>query len=124
LQPNDVLSIKVQSLESEISNIFNISPASNSFGTDPGNLFLGGYSVNYEGYITIPIIGKIQVKDLTLDQVQTRVQSEADKYLKNSTVILKLISFKITVLGEVNNPGYHYIHNDNLGYCSLLKLLF
>jgi polysaccharide biosynthesis/export protein len=114
IQPNDVLSIKVQSLESEISNIFNINLALNSFGTDPGNLFLGGYSVNDQGYITIPIIGKIKVNGLTLDEVQTLAQSEVNKYLNNATVILKLISFKITVLGEVNNPGYHYVYNDQL----------
>ena len=122
IQPNDVLSIKVQSMESEVSNIFNISQATTSFGTDPGNLYLGGYSVSDSGFVTIPIIGKLQVKDMTLEQVQNLVQSQVNKYLNNSTVILKLISFKITVLGEVNRPGYHYVYNDQLTILEALGL--
>jgi len=42
--------------------------------------------------------------------------------LKNATVVTKLISYKITVLGEVNNPGYHYVYNNQATLLEALGL--
>jgi polysaccharide export outer membrane protein len=39
------------------------------------------------------------------------VQSEIDKYLLNATILVKLTSFKISVLGDVKNPGTNYVYN-------------
>jgi len=35
---------------------------------------------------------------------------------------VKLISFKVTVLGEVNNPGYHYVYNNQITLLEALGL--
>lgn len=113
IQPNDVLSVKVKSAtDVDISDIFNITPAPGSMYLSPGNLYMEGYSVDEKGQITLPILGSIIVKDLTLEEVQQTIQNNAKKYLNNATVIVKLVSFKITVLGEVKNPGYHYVFNN------------
>lgn len=115
LRPNDILSVKVKSsTESGISDIFNITPTTNFFNVDAGNVYLQGYSIDSEGAITLPILGKVVVRDLTVEQAQDLIQSEANKYLNNATVIVKLVSFKITVLGEVNQPGYYYAFNNQL----------
>jgi len=115
LRPNDILSVKVKSsTETEISDIFNISPSSNFMSVDAGNVYLQGYSIDSEGAITLPILGKMVVRDLTVEEVQNMIQSEASQYLNNATVIVKLVSFKITVLGQVNRPGYYYAFNNQL----------
>lgn len=114
IQPNDILSIKVKSsTDAQVSDIFNITATSQvSQFSSPGSLYLEGYSLDEYGKVNLPILGSLTVKDLTLEEVQNLIQTNANKYLKNAIVIVKLISFKITVLGEVNNPGYHYIYNN------------
>jgi|SRR5690606_40773346 len=115
LRPNDILSVKVKSsTEAGISDIFNITPSTNFFNVDAGNVYLQGYSIDSEGAITLPILGRVVVKDLTVEEAQNLIQAEANKYLNNATVIVKLVSFKITVLGEVNAPGYYYAFNNQL----------
>ena len=78
----------------------------------PGSLYLEGYSVNNDGKITLPILGELTVVGLTLDEAQALIQSNANKYLNNATVIVKLTSFKITILGEVKSPGHYFVYNN------------
>jgi polysaccharide export outer membrane protein len=124
IQPNDVLSIKVKSsTDAQVSDIFNIiATTQQATFANPGNLYLEGYSVDEQGRVLLPILGQVTVKDLTMDEVQTLIQTNANKYLKNATVVVKLISFKITVLGEVNNPGYHYVYNNQATVLEALGL--
>jgi polysaccharide export outer membrane protein len=124
LQSNDILSIKVKSsTDAQVSDLFNITTTSQApMFTSPGNLFLEGYSIDEAGQVTLPIIGTITVKGLSIDEVQNLIQQNANKYLKNATVIVKLISFKVTVLGEVNNPGYHYVYNNQITILEALGL--
>ena len=124
LQSNDILSIKVKSsTDVQVSDLFNITTTSQApMFTSPGNLFLEGYSIDESGQITLPIIGTLTVKDLSIEEVQSLIQQNANKFLKNATVIVKLISFKVTVLGEVNNPGYHYVYNNQITVLEALGL--
>ena len=113
LQPNDILSVQIKSsAESEISNLFNVGSLQNSMFASQGSMFLEGYSVDANGEINLPILGKLMVEGLTIDEVQALIQTHADKYLNNATVLVKLTSFKITVLGEVNAPGHYFIYNN------------
>ena len=115
LRPNDILSVKVKSTAEEgTSDIFNISPSQNFMTVDAGNLYMQGYSIDNLGQITLPILGKITVVNLTVDEAETLIQKETNRYLKNATVIVKLASYKITVLGEVKSPGYKYIYNEQV----------
>lgn len=122
LQPNDVISVKVKSASStEISDIFNITPDQPTYMA-PGNLYLEGYSVNNSGQIILPVIGAVTVQGMTLDEVQQAIQEKTKQYLNNATVIVKLLSFKVTVLGEVKNPGYHYVFNNQVTLLEALGL--
>ncbi len=113
IQPNDILSVKVKSAtDVQVSDIFNISPGSGVGFMTPGNLYVEGYSVSEAGQITLPVLGPVTVSGMTVDEVQQVIQTTSKKYLNNATVIVKLVSFKITVLGEVRNPGYHYVYNN------------
>ncbi len=113
IQPNDVLSIKVQSIQPEISAIFNISNSQSQLGnSDPGFLFLNGYSVDENGMINLPTVGRVKVAGQSVNEAQRTVQQEIDKYVKNANVIVKLTSFRITVLGDVRRPGQYYVFNE------------
>jgi polysaccharide biosynthesis/export protein len=113
LQPNDIVSVQIKSsAASEISNLFNVGSLQNAMFASQGSLFLEGYSVNAAGEITLPILGKLSIKGLTLDEAQELIQSHANEFLNNATVIVKLTSFKVTVLGEVKAPGHYFVYNN------------
>ena len=53
----------------------------------------------------------MRVSGLTVEQIRIMVQNEINKYLVDAIVLVKLTSYRITVLGEVKNPGTIYIYN-------------
>ncbi len=124
LQPSDILSVQVKSsTETDASNTaFNVASRQSGMFATPGSLFLEGYTINNKGKISLPIIGEMEVKDLTLEEVQQNIQTQANKYLTKPTVIVKLTSFKVTVLGEVKNPGYLYVYNNQVTVLEVLGL--
>src|SRR6187551_3760494 len=124
LQPSDILSVQVKSsTEPESSNaIFNVSSHQNGMYSTPGSFYLEGYTIDNNGKINLPIIGEVVVKDLTVGEVQQLIQASANKYLTKSTVTVKLTSFKVTVLGEVKNPGYLYVYNNQATILETLGL--
>lgn len=112
VQPHDVLSINVQSRDPEQSAFFNLTAAQNTnIEANPASLFLTGYPVNKEGKINLAMVGELKVSDLMVDEIRGLVQGEIDKYLLNATVSVKLTSFKVSVLGDVQRPGTNYIYN-------------
>jgi polysaccharide export outer membrane protein len=121
VQPYDVLSIQIKSSTetTESSGIFNLSSRQGMYAM-PGSFYLEGYSVSPDGKITLPVIGDVKVQGLTLEEVQEVVQQNANKYLIKATVIVKMTSFKITVIGDVRNPGYFYVYNNQ---CTVLEAL-
>jgi len=121
VQPGDVLSIKVHSLEPSISEFFNIAPA-NMNVTTQAPLYLNGYSITDSGFVTVPLLGKIQVSNLTVIEVQNKIQKAIDLHLKNATVVIKLTSFKVSVLGDVQRPGYFNVYNDKMNILESISL--
>ena len=111
VQSNDILNIRVQSLDPEQSAFFNISSMEGNYQTNPASLFLSGYSVNQNGLINLPIVGDIKVNGLTVEQIRMLIQNEINKYLLDAIVLVKLTSFKISVLGDVGRPGTNFVYN-------------
>jgi polysaccharide export outer membrane protein len=54
----------------------------------------------------------VYVKGKTIPEVSAILAEKIDKYTSNVQVKVKLVSFKVTVLGEVRSPGVHFIYND------------
>lgn len=116
IHTQDVLYIKIISIDPEINELF-----SNIKGTAQTNLFqnetslyINGYVVNDSGYVEIPTIGEVFLLNKTLDEAKSVIEEKASIYLKNATIDVKLISFKFTVLGEVKNPGVFRNYNNQL----------
>jgi polysaccharide biosynthesis/export protein len=111
LQPNDILSVVVKSLDPSNTELFNLQVHQNYGNINGQSMYLAGYTIDREGFVKLPIIGKVQVANLDVQQAENKIQEEIDKYLRNATVILKMVSFKVAMLGSVRNPGYYYIFN-------------
>lgn len=114
LQTDDVLSIVVKSQDPKNAALFNLEENRAAVNVSPGSTYLAGYSVNTKGDIRIPIVGVIHVADLSISEAQELLQTRIDSFLKDATVLVNLVSFKVSVLGEVRNPGQFYCYNNRL----------
>jgi polysaccharide biosynthesis/export protein len=111
LQANDIISIVVKSLDPTNSELFNLQTQHNYGNITGQSLYLSGYTIDPEGCVKLPIVGRVNVSNLSVQQAEDKIQAEVDRYLKNSTVIVRMVSFKVAMLGEVRNPGYYYVFN-------------
>ncbi|WP_160136400.1 polysaccharide biosynthesis/export family protein [Chryseobacterium sp. c4a] len=69
------------------------------------------YIVDANGNIDFPILGKINTSDKTLVQFKEELKQRMTKYIIDPTVNVRLVNFKVTVLGEVNRQGDYVISN-------------
>lgn len=108
IQPDDLLSIRVQALDLEAALPYNIDPLdANVTNLGAGNTRpLLGYLVDRNGYIDFPVLGQIKVGGLTTGEVRELLVSKLQPdYLKDPVVIVRYLNFRLTVLGEVASPG-------------------
>jgi len=115
IQPSDNLYIKVNSVLASNENIFgeNTARTSNNYYTDAG-IYLNSYLVSQAGFIDFPFVGKIFVKDLTIEEAKELISSIVKDYIKESTVVVRLALFKIAALGEVNRAGQINVYQNKL----------
>ena len=111
LQAGDVLSIRVQSVQPVLSDIFNVPGPQTFTSSDPGTLYLTGYAVDDTGSINLPTVGRVKMQGLSMEEAQSLLQQKVAAYVRDANVLVKLLSFKITVLGEVRSPGRYFIYN-------------
>jgi len=121
-QTGDVLHVKVLGINEESFNLFNVENNANNIQATSANLYMNGFTVDSNGYIEIPTIGKIYVKNLNIEKVKDAIQSKADEFLVNSTIIVKHINFEVTLLGEVNRPGTFTVFKQNISIFEALGL--
>ena len=118
VQYRDILYITAKAMtpEGTIENLLQGARGYNQnvYITSESGQYLMGYNVDKEGYILLPVIGKVQVADKTIDKIRSLLQDEVDKTFRNATVEVKLLSFKFTVLGEAKAPGTYVNYNNYL----------
>ena len=90
--------------------------------TTPQGAYLYGFEVNKEGELRLPILGLIPVAGYPQSEIEEIVQQQADKYMKDAIVKVKLLNYMVTVLGEVKNPGVYYNYNNNFTLLSALGM--
>jgi len=73
---------------------------------------INGNIVSPDGTINLPLIGKVEVEGKSITECEELIATEAKRYLKDVTVKVRMLNYKITVLGEVKIPGVFYNYND------------
>lgn len=129
VRPYDNLYINIKTLNPEVNRLFEASESTNSYsaGTqqmygDYVSQYINGYQVDSIGTVALPILGNIEVAGLTLKQIEERIQKRSLEFLKEPTVRVKLLSFKINVNGEVKNPGVYYSYNEKMNILEAISL--
>lgn len=132
LTPGDLLNIRIYSADQAAVAPFNkgqyITPDGGIATTTNNNNYASGqsstdfYLINTKGDIEMPVIGDIHVAGLTKQQLSDLIASEIyPKYVKvKPTVEVRLMNFKVTVLGQVRSPGVITADNERLNILEAL----
>mgnify|MGYP005843701151 CR=1 FL=1 len=115
IQINDILKIDIMTLNPEsVIPYLKEAPSSNSSGGQQlGLIKLQGYIVDENGEIEMAIIGKVKVKGLSREDAEQEIKSKLSQYLKDPFVSVRIVNYKFTIQGEVNNPGTYEITEPN-----------
>ncbi len=129
IQPKDQLTITVSCQDKEFSAMFNLpvvtyqgnSEITGDGGASQRNLH---YSVDEDGMIEFPILGKIHAAGLNRWELQNKIKQDIikRKLLKDLVVTVEFANFKISVLGEVTNPGSYKINGDKVTILEAISL--
>ena len=125
VMPKDQLTITVLTTDPKASAPFNLS-VSNTIGTS-GQLNVGGslqgYLVDNEGNINFPIVGKLHVEGLTKNQCEDLIRRKIAPYLaatENPVVTVRMASYRVTVIGEVEHPGVVQVPTEKMSVIEAL----
>ncbi len=128
VKSGDILYIQVLTLDEKSYAMFN-SDRSNQRSTAAGGggigniqMFLSGYNVDEKGQVKMPVVGSLDVGGKTVEQVTKYIEKEVEEYLIGATVLVKLVNFSITVLGEVGSPGKYYIYDNRVNVIDALAV--
>ena len=127
IMPKDILTITVNTVNPEASAPFNLivrstlTSTSSTIGTTGGSLQT--YLVDNEGGIDFPVIGYIKVGGLTKRECEKFIHDKVKPYLnaaENPVVTVRMSSYSISVLGEVNRPGSYQVSREKINILEAL----
>ena len=121
IKPKDILYIKTISVDQSTTTSLNSNEQANSITSEIG-AYMSSYDVSDSGFVNLPMLGKINVNGLSVDEAQKAIQQKVNFYLKNALVVVKLLSFNITVLGEVMKPGTFPIYKTKINILEAMAL--
>ena len=123
IQPEDILSIRFQSLTPNEYDFFSNDEMLGGQGlSQSANPLLIGELVDAEGNVPFPVIGKVKVAGLTVYEAQDTLQGIANRYLQSPLVKVRLINFRITLLGEVAKEGTITLANNRVNMMEAIGL--
>lgn len=116
IQPNDILKITVETLVPEAALPYNRVSTQGAQGQNVQLLQLNGYLVSLENTIKFPVLGEISTANLTTIELEKTIRQKLIEggHLIDPTVNVRLINAKVTILGEVNQPGTFNFTEQNI----------
>ncbi len=107
IQPEDLLTVNVTSLNP---------------GAWQDSSSKAEYQVSQEGTIQLPILNEVKVAGFTASQLQDQLKRQLTKYLKNPNVNVRIVNYKVAVLGDVLRPDVFKIPNTRVTLLEALSL--
>lgn len=128
VKPEDKLSIVVSTQDPALSNLFNLVTTQNRLGQstsstttvgntgNSGNGQISYYTVDSNGDINFPVLGKIHIAGLTRELIAEMITADLVKadLVKDPIVTVEYANTGISVIGEVKSPGRYEFNKDHL----------
>jgi len=120
LKQGDILYIRMVTEDEKMNMLFNPLMGNNmnmqmmsqgGFGTP---FYLMGYSIDNEGNLALPYIGKVNLLGKSVEEAKTILYAEGSKFFKNFFLQVKLAEFRFSILGAVNRPGQYFFMVNHL----------
>lgn len=121
IQKGDLLNINVSAIDAEAAIPFNLyeTPVVKNFVQNIRPLY---HLVNAKGEINFPIIGTLKVVGSSTDELVDSLTEKLSKYIAEPVVNIRLMNFKVTVLGEVKMPGTYPVANERISVLEAIGL--
>ncbi|MDX2190676.1 MAG: polysaccharide biosynthesis/export family protein [Bacteroidota bacterium] len=114
LKPGDILEVKITSISKSEINLDRLNELGEGNSSGPNIATSGmmpmrnersGYVIDSLGFVKIPVLGKIEVANKTIEEARTIVQNAVNKYLDNVIVNVVMLNYFIYTYGELNIQG-------------------
>jgi polysaccharide export outer membrane protein len=116
LQSQDIISIILKAPDEKIVEMFKTNATSG--GETQQSLYFNGFTVDDKGEIRIPVLGKVKVLGMTLEEVRLELERLLLRdYFKEDAQIfvdVKLPGIVYTMNGEIGNPGPNVVYKDKV----------
>jgi polysaccharide export outer membrane protein len=124
LQVDDILKIAVGALMPEAALPYNNVTAGNMVANNIDVMKLDGYLVSQNSTINFPVLGELSVKEKTTQDLENDIKKLLvdGGYLINPSVTVRLLNAKVTILGEVQQPGTFPFTENNISLLQALGL--
>ncbi len=122
IQPGDILDIQIKALNAESVSIFQRNYSELNPQNQFQNRVIDGYLVGVDGTINLPIIGAVDTTKKTTKTLASEIQYALSPYVKNPSVNIRLLNFRVSVLGEVQKPGTYTVMEERLSIPQALGL--
>jgi len=125
LRAGDIVSIVVSASDAELASPFNQNPNQGTnqvSGYTNGIASSIGYLIEPNGTINFPVLGSITLGGLSRSEAITLMVDKLKAYLQNPSVSIRILNFKVSVLGDVRNPGTFLIPNERISFPEAIGL--
>jgi polysaccharide export outer membrane protein len=119
IQPQDELLIHVTSLNPEASKVFNDNLQTSTINS---TVPIYDYLVDRNGEINIPMLGPVKASGLTTDELSAQLEKLLVKYTKEPKVAVRILNFKVAVLGDVARPNVYNSYSERLTVTEAISL--
>ena len=129
LRPQDKISILVNSRDPQLMTLFNLPVIQRYIGGNvpmgTNNNTLAGYTLDMNGDVDFPVIGKIHLAGMTREEAAEYVKQEliSNNLIKDPVVTVEFMNLTISVMGEVNKPGRYNIDKDQITIFLILEAI-
>lgn len=116
IKKDDLLNIVVSGPDKQVVMPYNLTlndGATGANGVDPERITLP-YLVDINGEIDFPILGKLKVEGMTRSDLASYLTDEIGHDVKDPIVYVSFRNYKITILGEVKNPGTYSMDSEKI----------
>lgn len=132
VRPDDKISIIVNSRDPQLTDLFNLPYVSRQLGqtlrsvtsTYGQSQGVSGYTVDSEGNIDFPVLGKIRVEGMTREEIGRCIKDEliGQDLVKDPVVTVEFMNLTVSVMGEVAKPGRYAIERDRITILDALSM--
>lgn len=137
LLPDDIIAINVTSISSITAGgmgaadpvaIFNQGGTNYNITSSIGGGGGGqggdnkGFLVDLNGFIDYPVLGKVKVSGMTIRQVKEMMGKRLEDFIKEPVVEVRIINYRITILGEAGSPGFIIASNHKISIIDAIAM--